>query len=122
MARSKIDLLNDAIQTSSIEIVNNMSKIFIITRSLLPAIQKLLQGFLIKTKINDKAVLIVGDLSITSLDSKCNESVKNLFNLVFQKDFLPLIQRPTTVTKTTATSIDHIATEAILENKMQSHS
>ena len=99
-----------------------MSKIFIITRSLLPAIQKLLQGFLIKTKINDKAVLIVGDLSITSLDSKCNESVKNLFNLVFQKDFLPLIQRPTTVTKTTATSIDHIATEAILENKMQSHS
>ena len=98
-----------------------MSKIFIITRSLLPAIQKLLQGFLIKTKINDKAVLIVTDSSITSLDSKCNESVKNFFNLAFQKGFLLLMQRPTTVTKIKATSIDHITTEAIVENKMQSH-
>ena len=49
-----------------------------------------------------------------------NQSVKNVFNFVFQNGFLPLIQRPTRVTKTTTITTDHIITEKILENKMQS--
>ena len=65
-------------------------------------------------------MLIVGDLNINSLNYKSNESAKNFFNLVFQSGFLPLILRPTGVTKTTVTTIDHIITDTILKNKIQS--
>ena len=40
--------------------------------------------------------------------------------MVFQNGFLPLIQRATRVTKTTATAIDHIITDTIFKNKMTS--
>ena len=46
--------------------------------------------------------------------------VKKFFNLIFQSGFLPLIQRATRVTRTTATAIDHIITDAILESTMHS--
>ena len=39
--------------------------------------------------------------------------------MVFQNGFLPLIQRPTRVTRTSATAIDHILTNRVLENKIQ---
>ena len=45
---------------------------------------------------------------MNGLDYGTNEVVKNFFNLVFQNGFLPLIQRPTRVTRTSATAIDHI--------------
>ena len=40
--------------------------------------------------------------------------------MIFQRGFLPLIQRATRVTRTTATAIDHIITDAILESTMHS--
>ena len=73
-----------------------------------------------KKKTSRKNVFIVGDLNINSLDYESNEPVKNFFNLVFQNDFLPLIHRATRVTKTTATAIDHIITDANFKNKMTS--
>ena len=49
-------------------------------------------------------------------DAPDNVLVKVFFNLIFQRGFLPLIQRATRVTRTTATAIDHIITDAILES------
>ena len=63
---------------------------------------------------------MVGDLNINSFDYDNNALVKNFFNLIFQSGFLPLIQRATRVTRTTATAIDHIITDAILESTMHS--
>ena len=40
--------------------------------------------------------------------------------MIFQSGFLPLVQRATRVTRTTATAIDHIITDAILESTMHS--
>ena len=40
--------------------------------------------------------------------------------MIFQSGFLPLIQRATRVTRTAATAIDHIITDAILESTMHS--
>ena len=68
--------------------------------------------------MSNKAVFLLGDLN--SLDYDNNELVKNFFNLVFQIVFLPLIQRPARVTRITATAIDHILTNRVLENKTQS--
>ena len=40
--------------------------------------------------------------------------------MIFQSGFLPLIQRATRVTRTTATAIDHIITDATLESTVHS--
>ena len=60
---------------------------------------------------------MVGNLNFNSFDKAL---VKIFFNLVFQSEFLQIIQRATRVTRTTATAIDHIITNAILESIMDS--
>ena len=57
----------------------------------------------------------MGDLNVNSFDYDNIESVKNFVNLLFQSEFLPLIQRATRVTRTKATVIDHIITYAIIK-------
>ena len=57
----------------------------------------------------------MGNLNVNSFDYDNIESVKNFVNLLFQSEFLPLIQRATRVTRTTATAIDHITTYAIIK-------
>ena len=124
--RNDVHLFNDEIETASVEIVNNNLKNFIITGIYRPPKGniKFFKGYckelLSKKKTSGKNVFIVGDLNINSLDYESNEPVKNLFNFVFQNGFLPLIQRATRVTKTTATAIDHIITDAIFKNEMTS--
>ena len=78
------------------------------------------KDFLKKKSGSSKTVFMVGDLNINSFDYDNNALVKNFFNLIFQSGFLPLIQRATRVTRTTATAIDHIITDAILESTMHS--
>ena len=56
---------------------------------------------------------------MNALDYDTNEVVKNNFNLVFQNGFLPLIQRPARVTRTSTTAIVHILNNRVLENKIQ---
>ena len=63
---------------------------------------------------------MVGDLNINSFDYDNNALVKKFFNLIFQSEFLPLIQRATRVRRKTTTAIDHIITDAILESTMHS--
>ena len=67
----------------------------------------------------NKAAFLLEDFNLNVLDYNTNKVVKNFFNLVFQNGFLPLIQRPTRVTRTSATAIDHILTNTVLENKIQ---
>ena len=102
------------LETASVEIVSNNLKKLIITGIYRPPkgnikfFKDYCKELLSKKKITGKNVFIVGDLNINSLDYESNEPVKKFFNLVFQNGFLPLIQRATRVTKTTAATIDHI--------------
>ena len=124
--RNDVDLFNNEIEAASVEIVNSSLKNFIITGIYRPPkgsikfFKDYCKELLSKKKTSGKNVFIVGDLNINSLDYESNEPVKKFFNLVFQNGFLPLIQRATRVTKTTATAIDHIITDAIFKNKMTS--
>ena len=108
------------------EIVNNNLKNFIITgiyylpKGNIKSFKDYCKELLSKKKTSDKNVFIVGNFNINSLDYEYNEPVKNFFNLIFQNGFLPLNQRATRVTKTTATAIDHIITDTICKNKMTS--
>ena len=57
---------------------------------------------------------------VGNFDHDNNALVKSFFNLIFQSGFLPLTQRATRIMRTTATVIDHIITNAILESAMYS--
>ena len=49
-----------------------------------------------------------------------NTNVCDFFNLIFQNGIFPLINRPTRVTKSSATIIDHVLTNTIIESELQS--
>ena len=124
--RNDIDIFNNEIETCSVEIINSKSRNFVVTGVYRPpkgdikVFKNYCKDFLKKKSGSSKTVFMVGDLNINSFDYDNNALVKNFFNLIFQSGFLPLIQRATRVTRTTATAIDHIITDAILESTMHS--
>ena len=124
--RDDIDMFNESVETLSIEILNKKSRNIIITAAYRPPrgnnkiFKDFCKDFLHKQKISNKIAFLLGDFNLNALDYDNNEVVKNFFNLAFQSGFIPLIQRPTRVTRTSATAIDHILTNGILENKIQS--
>ena len=69
--------------------------------------------------MSNKAAVLLRDFNLSTLDYDTNNVVKKLFNLIFQNGFLPLIQRPTRVTRTSTTAIAYILTNRALQNKIQ---
>ena len=67
--------------------------------------------------MSGKSAFFLGDFNLNALDYGTNEVVKKFFNQLFQNGFLPFIHRPTKV-RTSATAIDHILTNRVLENKI----
>ena len=57
---------------------------------------------------------LVGDLNLNIIDYASNTKVKNFFNLIFQNGLIPVINKPTRVTKKNATAIDHIITNSFI--------
>ena len=66
-------------------------------------------------KNSNKAIYIAGD---TNLDT--NIKGKNDLNLLFQKNFIHVINKPSRVSHNNATIIDHINTNHFLNNYMHS--
>ena len=63
---------------------------------------------------------MAGDFNINFLDYSRITIVRDFFNLVFQNSIFPVINRPTRVTKTSVTIIDHILTNAIIDSPLHS--
>ena len=59
-------------------------------------------------KNSNKAIYIVGDTNLNLIDYKTNIKVKNYLNLLFQKNIIPVINKPARVSRNNATIIDHI--------------
>ena len=75
------------------------------------------------TNLKDKRnIFLAGDFNINSLDYSWNTIVivRDFFNLAFQNSIFPVINRPTRVTKTSATIIDHILTNSIIDSLLHS--
>ena len=64
-------------------------------------------------KNHKKALFLVGDLNINSLDYSRNKNVRDFFNLVFQNNVFTLINRPTRITISSAIIIDHVLANTI---------
>ena len=54
------------------------------------------------------------DFNINVLNYEYNRKVKNFFDLMYQRNLTPTINKPTRVGKNSATAIDHIITDYVL--------
>ena len=79
-----------------------------------------LENYFNKMKNSNKAIYIVGDTNLNLIDYDTNIKVKNYLNLLFQKNFIPVINKPTRVSRNNATIIDRINTNNFLNNYMHS--
>ena len=69
-------------------------------------------------KNSNKVIYIVGVTNLNLIDYETNITVKNYLNLLFQKNFTPVKNKPTRVSCTNATIIDHINTNHFLNSDM----
>ena len=83
--------------------------------------EKNLQDLLLKNDAcKKKILLIMGDFNRNLLDYENNKKVQSLVNLMFCCGMVPAINKPTRVTRYTATVIDHIFTNSIINTKIKS--
>ena len=124
--RDGIDIFNESVETLSIEILSKKSRNIVIAAVYRPPkgnnklFKDFCKDFLNKQEMSNKAAFLLRDFNLNALDYDTKEVVKSFSNLVFQNRSLPLIQRPTRVTRTSTTAIDYILTNRVLENKIQS--
>ena len=124
--RDGIDIFNESVETLSIEILSKKSRNIVIAAVYRPLkgnnklFKDFCKDFLNKQEMSNKAAFLLRDFNLNALDYDTKEVVKSFSNLVFQNRSLPLIQRPTRVTRTSTTAIDYVLTNRVLENKIQS--
>ena len=114
----------EKIETFPIEIENKNSKDILISAVYQPPHgnqSKLLKENLAahNNKHSTKSFFLAGDLNLNSLDYASSTPVKNFFNLAFENGIFPVINRPTRVTWASATAIDHILTNTIMDQDLQ---
>ena len=82
--------------------------------------EKHLQDLLLRYDVCKKEVLITGDFNIKILDFENNKKIKSFLNLMFSCRMVPAINKPKRVTRYTATAIDHMFTNSIINTEIKS--
>ena len=81
--------------------------------------EKFLNCIFHKTKKSNKKFHIAGDFNLNVLDHDNCKKVQNFLNLLYQNNMIPIINKPTRVTKKTATAIDHIITNCFVDTNFK---
>ena len=68
-----------------------------------------------KKSENLKNMILAGDFNINALDYEQNKKVQSFFNLMYRYNMIPTINKPTRVGKNSATAIDHIIANCIVD-------
>ena len=118
--RSYLSINDENTESLCVELINKNSKNVLVC-SIYPTgkikpFKKYLKDAMCKNQRNNKP--ISGDFNLNILDYETNPKIKNFTNLLFQHNFIPLINRPTRITKRTATAIDNIITNSINNSKL----
>ena len=106
--RHVLSVNNADIEALCVEIINKKSKnILINTQYRQPAgnfneFKAYLNTFLAKFKTTDKTCFLVGDLNLNLIDYRSNAKVRDLVNLIFQHSLVPIVNKPTRVTRNNA--------------------
>ena len=61
-----------------------------------------------------KHMMFAGDFNMNVLDYEDNGKVKSFFDLMYHRNLIPTINKPTMVGKNSATAFDHIITDYVL--------
>ena len=72
------------------------------------------KNILSKRKITNKELVLVGDFNINVLDFNESKMVEKFVNLMFRHGLIPTLNKPIRVTRNTATAIDHIITNSVI--------
>ena len=118
---SDLSINNKDIDSISVEISSNKKRNTLVNILYRPPNGKIepfenfLNNVFTKTKDSNKALHNAGDFNLNLLDHNANRKVYNFLSLIYQNGMIPTINRPTRVTKKTATAIDHILTNSFVE-------
>ena len=81
------------------------------------------QTFLVKLLSSvqnaNKDLHIAGDFNLNLLDHESNKKVHDFLNIIYRNGMIPTINKPTRVTRTTATAIDHILTNSFADRNFK---
>ena len=122
--RHDLSVNNADIEALCIETINKKSKnILINTQYRQPAgnlneFEAYLNTFLPKSKTTEKACFLVGDVNLNIIDYQSNAKARDFLNLIFQHILVPIVNKPTSVTKNNTALIDYIITTPLLTNKI----
>ena len=72
------------------------------------------KNILSKRETTNKELFLVGDFNINVLDFNESKMVESFVNLMFRHGLIPTVNKPTCVTRNTATANDHIITNLII--------
>ena len=73
--------------------------------------------FFAKFKTTDKICFLVGDFNLNLIDYQSNGKVRDFVNLIFQHSLVPIVNKPTRVTKNNATLNDYIITNSFMDQE-----
>ena len=75
-----------------------------------------MKSILSKNEATKREVILIGDFNMNLLDFDKNKRVQSFVNLMFRFGMIPTINKPTRVTRHTATAIDHVFRNTIMGN------
>ena len=73
-----------------------------------------LKDLFVKTQKSSKPIYLRRDFNLNVLEYDTSTNVKHFLNLLFQNSFIPVINKPTRVTRNTATAIDDTITNSFI--------
>ena len=126
--RPRPDLLsinNTNVDTVSIGLLCNKNRNTLINvlyrppKGLTEPFKKFLNCIFHKTKKSNWEFHIDGDFNLNVLDRDNCKKVQNFVNLLYQNNMIPIINKPTRVTKKAATAIDHIITNCFVDTNFK---
>ena len=117
--RKDLSINSEAIESLSIEISNKKASNLIFNAICRPPTGdiKVFEQFckdIFSKNQNMKHMMFAGDFNMNVLDYEYNGKVKSFFDLMYQRNLIPTINKPTRVGKNSATAIDHIITDYVL--------
>ena len=121
--RQDLSINCDAIESLCLEITNEKSKNIILNLTYRPPngdvkeFEKHLNKTLSTNDVLKKEAIMADDFNMNLLDFEQNKKVQNFLNIIFGHSVMPVINKPTLVTKNTATAIDHIFINSVTTTK-----
>ena len=123
ISRPDLSINCDGIGSLTLEIISDNTRNTLVNVLYRPpngqfeTFESFLTNFLVKIKNSD--IHIAGDFNINLLDHDNNEKVQTYLNLIDQSGLILTINKPTRVTRKTATIIDHILTNSFIDTNFQ---